>query len=338
MRSGTSCARPLMRLADPPAARLRALLRRFAGRRVLVTGDIILDEYLFGNVKRISPEAPIPVFEFAEESVTPGAAAYVAGHVRHLGGEAILCGVVGDDVNGRRLQDLLEKQGIATDGLIMDPDRPTTVKTRVIARHQQMLRIDRERLNPVSPDICRRMLSCIQDTIRTVDAVIFSDYDKGAFTVPLIEETIRAARLAGIPVAVNPKPRLALKFKGATIVSMNQEEAAACLKRPLPDDAAFARGGTEIRRRLSARAVLITRHEHGMALFTGDGACSIPTRAKEVFDGTGAGDTVIAVAGMGLASGGRLAECVHLANVAAGVEVGKLGCALVSREEIARNI
>ncbi len=327
-----------MRPSSLSISRLRALLKKFAGRKVLVAGDIILDEYLTGDVKRVSPEAPIPVVELKEESVTPGAAAYVASLIRHLGGEARLCGVIGDDANGARLCAVLRGRGIETEGLFADPSRPTTLKTRVIARHQQMIRIDRERVHPIPASLSRRLLSFIQATIPAVDAVIFSDYDKGTFTPPLIRGAIRAARQAKRAVAVNPKPNLALKFRGANVVSMNQEEACACLKRALPDETAFVRGGAELRRKLGARAALITRHERGMALFTGAGASFISVRAKEVFDVTGAGDTVIAVMGLGLAAGGRLADCVHLANIAAGIEVGKLGCALVSQEEIRRGL
>lgn len=324
--------------ARVPAKRLRALLKKLPGASVLVVGDIILDEYLIGDAKRLSPEAPIPVVELKQETVTPGAAAYVASLIQHLGGHVYLCGVIGDDANGMRLRALLRSSGIDTTGLVTDATRPTTIKTRVIARHQQMLRIDRECLHPIPLRLSQRLLAFIQATIPAVDAVVFSDYDKGTFTPGLIRGAILAARRAGRAVAVNPKPHLALNFRGATVVSMNQEEASACLKRALPDEQALVRGAMELRRRLQAQGTLITRHQHGMVLATSAGASFIPVRAKEVFDGTGAGDTVIALAGLGLAAGGRLADCVHLANIAAGVEVGKLGCALVSQKEISRGM
>jgi D-beta-D-heptose 7-phosphate kinase/D-beta-D-heptose 1-phosphate adenosyltransferase len=322
----------------PSPGRLKSLLRRFAGRRIIVVGDVILDEYLFGDVRRISPEAPIPVVELREEKILPGAAAYVAAHVRHLGGEPVLCGVIGEDAAGERIRSLLADRAIPDSGLVGDPERPTIVKTRVIARNQQMLRIDRERLAPVSPAITRRLLDFVTGALKNADGLIFSDYDKGTLTPPLIAKVIRAARRAGVPVVVNPKPNLALVFHGAAVVSMNMEEATACLKRPLPDERALIKGGSELRRRLAARAVLVTRHSRGMGLFTRDGVEFIPSRAREVFDGTGAGDTVIAVTGMGLAAGGKMADCVHLANAAAGIEVGKLGCALVSPAEIRREL
>lgn len=322
----------------PSGARLRSLLRRLAGRRVLVIGDIILDEYLTGDVRRISPEAPIPVFELRNESVTPGAAAYVASLVNHLGGRVQLCGVVGEDENGARLRGLLRARGIGTEGLVADPSRPTTIKTRVISQNQQMIRIDRERLQGIPPDLSRRLAAFVEAETPGADAIVVSDYDKGAFSPPLIRSIIRAARRARRVVAVNPKPPLALRFRDATFVSMNHFEASACLGRPLPDEKALARGGLQLRKKLRAKAVLVTRREQGMALFSGAGASFIPTRAKEVFDGTGAGDTVISVVGLALAAGGRLADCVHLANIAAGIEVGKLGCALVSPEEIRRSI
>jgi D-beta-D-heptose 7-phosphate kinase/D-beta-D-heptose 1-phosphate adenosyltransferase len=327
-----------MKPSAPDHGRLKKLLAGFAGRRLLVVGDIILDEYLMGDVNRISPEAPIPVVHLREDSLTLGAAGYVASHVRNLGGEAVLCGVVGDDSNGERLREILDGRGISGSGVFTDPGRPTSIKTRVIARHQQMLRIDRESPHPVEASLSRRMLAFVEDAVRRADGVLLIDYDKGAFTPELIRGAIRAARRAGVPVAVNPKPHLALRFRGSTVVSMNHSEAVATLKRPLPEGPALERGGQELRRRLSSDAVLVTRGEHGMAVFAGGTPLSIPTRAREVFDVTGAGDTVIAVTAMGLAAGGKMADCVHLANIAAGIEVAKLGCALVSREEIARAI
>lgn len=318
------------------AARLKRLLGRFAGRRMLVVGDVILDEYLHGDVSRISPEAPIPVVQLREETVLLGAAGYTASHVQHLGGRAILCGVIGQDAAGGKLRALLAERGIGDDGLVVDPARPTIIKTRVIAKHQQMLRIDRERTDPVSAADAAAMLASIERVLPQVDGVICSDYDKGAFTPALIRGLIRAARRARVPVAVNPKPRLALGFRGASLVSLNVGEAAATLGRPLPDLPAVLRAGADLRRRLAARGVLVTRHEHGLVLFSEGRPLAIPAQAREVFDGTGAGDTVIAVAAMGLAAGAGLADAVRLANVAAGIEVGKLGCALVSREEIRR--
>ncbi len=319
-------------------ARLRSLLARFPGRRLLVVGDVILDEYLTGDVARISPEAPIPIVSLRDETVMLGAAGYTASHVRHLGGEAILCGVIGRDAAGERVRGLLRAAGIDGTGLVVDAGRPTTIKTRIIARRQQMLRIDRERTAAVSAADTAAMLDRIRRVLPGVDGVICSDYDKGAFTPALIRGLIAAARRAGVPVAVNPKPRLALAFRGATVVSLNVGEAEAALRRPLPDLPALLRGGSELRRRLGARGVLVTRHEHGLVVFEGPRSVVIPAHAREVFDVTGAGDTVIAVTAMGLAAGGRLEDAVRLANLAAAVEVGKLGCALVSREEILKEL
>ncbi len=318
--------------------RLKALLGRFAGRRILVVGDIMLDEYLTGDVSRISPEAPIPIVQLTGERVMLGAAGYTASHVQHLGGRAFLCGVAGRDEAGARLRTLLRERGIGDEGLVTDVARPTTIKTRVIAKRQQMLRIDREHTSPVSPADTVAMLAYIGRTLRAVDAVICSDYDKGAFTPALIRGLIRLARRHGVPVAVNPKPRLALAFRGATVLSLNIGEAAATLGRPLTDEASFLGAGRDLRRRLGARGVLVTRHEKGLAIFGPGRPRIIAARAREVFDGTGAGDTIIAVTAMGLAAGGGLEDSVLLANVAAGIEVGKLGCALVSREEIGKGI
>ncbi|MEK7476967.1 MAG: PfkB family carbohydrate kinase [Candidatus Coatesbacteria bacterium] len=318
--------------------RLASLLSRFAGKRILVVGDVILDEYLLGDVSRISPEAPIPVVQLREESVTLGAAGYTASHVQHLGGRALLCGVVGDDDAGARLRSLVRERGIDAAGIVTDRSRPTTIKTRIIAQHQQMLRIDRENTSPVSAADTGAMLSSIERAMPSVDGVICSDYDKGAFTPALIRGILRAARRARVPVAVNPKPRLTLAFRGATVLSLNLSEASAVLHNALPDLAALVRGGAELRKRLRSAGVIVTRHSDGLVCFGPGRPLVIPARAREVFDVTGAGDTVIAVTAMGLASGGRLADSIQLANVAAGIEVGKLGCALVSREEIGREL
>ncbi len=320
------------------AARLRSLLGRFRGRKIVVVGDVILDEYLIGDVSRISPEAPIPVLNLRQDLITPGAAAYVAGHVTHLGGEARLCGIVGDDVNGGRLKNLLARNGVPAVRLVSDPSRPTIVKTRVIARHQQMIRIDREEARSLSQSVTATLARHIDAAMKGADGVILSDYDKGTFTPGLIARIIRAARRARIPVAVNPKPRLALEFRRASVISLNQEEASACVKRPLQDDADLRRAGNELKRRLGCRTVLITRHQHGMAVFSPSGFDVVASRARDVFDVTGAGDTVIAITGMGLAAGGSVLDSVRLANIAAGIEVGKLGCALVSRDEIAAGL
>jgi rfaE bifunctional protein kinase chain/domain len=320
------------------AARLSRLLDRFAGRRVLVVGDVILDEYLHGDAARISPEAPIPVVRLTSETHLLGGAGYVASHVRHLGGEAVLCGVAGRDPAGDAVRALLRERGIDAAGLVTDPGRPTSIKTRVVAKRQQMLRIDRERTDPIAPETAAALLRHAEQALPAVDVVICSDYDKGAFTPSLIRRLLSVARWRRVPVAVNPKPRLATRFRGATLVSMNQAEAAAVLGRPLPDEAAVRAAGPALRRRLGAAAVLVTRGEHGMALFTSGAPRFVPARAREVFDVTGAGDTVIAVAAMGLAARGRLADAVQLASAAAAVEVGKLGCALVSRAEILKEL
>ena len=316
--------------------RLRPLLSRLGGKRVLVVGDIILDEYLFGKVRRISPEAPIPIFELTGEAITPGAAAYVASLIRHMDGEVRLAGLTGDDANGERIRVLLAERGISSDGLLADPSRPTIVKTRVIAQHQQMMRLDREQVRPASPELTSRLLDHVRRTAPEVDAIVCSDYDKGVFTPTLIRGVMEAGRRARIPVTVNPKPRLALRFRGATLVSMNQSEASACIGRPIPDEAAMERGGRELLRRLAGRAALVTRGESGMALFEPGRTRTVPTRAREVFAVTGAGDTVIATTTLALAAGASPGDAVLLANVAAGLEVAKLGCALVSRGEIRR--
>jgi rfaE bifunctional protein kinase chain/domain len=301
---------------DPSAARL------------LVVGDVMLDRYWFGEVVRISPEAPVPVVKVARSEERPGGAANVARNVAALGARVSLLSVVGDDEAGRCLQQLLAASGLDV-SLHLDAAISTTVKLRVIGRQQQLLRIDFE--TTPSHEVLRAKLVEFASRLPECDVVILSDYGKGGLTH--IGEMIRLARAAGKKVLVDPKGDDFSKYAGATVVTPNRAELREVIGR-WQDDQELARKVEALRRELGLDALLVTRSEEGMSLFHADGALHEGAVAREVFDVSGAGDTVIATLAVMLACGASWPDAVHLANVAAGVVVGKLGTAVVSRAEL----
>ncbi|MEF8698133.1 MAG: D-glycero-beta-D-manno-heptose-7-phosphate kinase [Candidatus Accumulibacter sp. UW20] len=306
-----------MRLADLSAARL------------LIVGDVMLDRYWFGDVARISPEAPVPVVKVARSEERPGGAANVARNVAALGASVVLLSVVGEDEAGQSLQRLLTASGIAV-SLHVDPAISTTVKLRVIGRQQQLLRIDFE--TTPSHEVLRAKLVEFESRLPACDAVILSDYGKGGLAH--IGEMIRLARFAGKQVLVDPKGDDFSKYAGATVVTPNRAELREVVGR-WHDDDELARKAQALRAHLGLAALLVTRSEEGMSLFHADGALHEQAVAREVFDVSGAGDTVIATLAVMLACGASWAEAVHAANAAAGVVVGKLGTAVVGRDELA---
>ena len=306
-----------MHLADLSAARL------------LIVGDVMLDRYWFGEVARISPEAPVPVVKVGRSEERPGGAANVARNVAALGARVALLSVVGEDEAGRSLQHLLTASGIDV-SLHLDPAISTTVKLRVIGRQQQLLRIDFE--TAPSHEVLRAKLFEFESRLLDCDAVILSDYGKGGLTH--IGEMIRLARAAGKKVLVDPKGDDFSKYAGATIVTPNRAELREVVGR-WKDDEDLARKAEVLRRGLALEALLVTRSEEGMSLFHAAGALHEKALAREVFDVSGAGDTVIATLAVMLACGASWQDAVHVANIAAGVVVGKLGTAVVSREELA---
>jgi rfaE bifunctional protein kinase chain/domain len=306
-----------MHLADLSAARL------------LIVGDVMLDRYWFGEVARISPEAPVPVVKVGRSEERPGGAANVARNVAALGARVALLSVVGEDEAGRSLQRLLTASGIDV-SLHLDPAISTTVKLRVIGRQQQLLRIDFE--TAPSHEVLRAKLFEFESRLLDCDAVILSDYGKGGLTH--IGEMIRLARAAGKKVLVDPKGDDFSKYAGATIVTPNRAELREVVGR-WKDDEELARKAEVLRRGLALEALLVTRSEEGMSLFHAAGALHEKAVAREVFDVSGAGDTVIATLAVMLACGASWQDAVHVANIAAGVVVGKLGTAVVSREELA---
>lgn len=295
---------------------------------VLVVGDVMLDRYWFGDVSRISPEAPVPVVHVQRTEERPGGAANVARNIASLGGKATLLSVVGDDEAGRSLAALLEKERVIT-LFHKDAQLPTTVKLRVIGRQQQLLRIDFE--TPPSREVLEDKLGDFESLVDGVDAVILSDYGKGGLTH--VSKMINVARRHGKRILVDPKGDDYSKYRGATLLTPNRSEFREIAGR-WKDEAELTTKAEALRARLDLEALLVTRSEEGMSLFTAGGAQHEPTRAREVFDVSGAGDTVIATIGLMLAAGASMADAMHLANLAAGVVVGKLGTATVSREEL----
>ena len=318
--------------------RLKALLKRFPRTRILVIGDLILDEYVWGAVERISPEAPIPVVWVERESVMPGGAANVASNVKALGGEADLLGVVGEDAGGRLLQAELERRGIPVEGVLSDPHRPTTGKTRVIAHHQQVVRIDRERLDEVGGPVLHRLLEIAAEKIPQVDGIIVEDYGKGLIHPGLLKPVIAMAKRYGKVITVDPKEDHIALYRGVTALTPNKKEASLAAGFPIRDEESLYRAGEKILQRLKPEVLLVTLGEEGMCLFSRNGVkpVKIPTAAREVFDVSGAGDTVIAALTLARAAGASFLEAATVANAAAGVVVGKVGTAVCSPEDLLR--
>jgi D-beta-D-heptose 7-phosphate kinase/D-beta-D-heptose 1-phosphate adenosyltransferase len=297
----------------------------------------MLDEYMWGTVSRISPEAPVPVVAVRSETVRVGGAGNVATNVAALGGRVSLIGLVGNDAAAERLSHELEVAGVKSDGLIMDASRPTTVKSRVVAGSQHVVRFDRESDAPVTRGIRRRVVAAVQERLPKADVLLISDYAKGVVGPALVREVLALAARHRTPVAVDPKVQHLTLFTGVTLVAPNHHEAAAAARVSVRSEADLLRVGQRLLRRLKARAVLITRGEQGMSLFeAGKAVVHIPTVAREVYDVTGAGDTVMGALSLALAAEADMHTAAVLANYAAGVVVGKRGTATVSRAELQR--
>jgi len=316
---------------------LRKYLERFPRARVLVLGDCMVDEYVWGTVSRISPEAPVPVVAVRSESVKLGGAANVAANIAALDGQARIVGVVGGDAPAERLAEELEQAGVKADGLVVDASRPTTIKSRVVAGSQHIVRFDRESDAPLAAPVRAQVLARVREFLPEADVLLVSDYAKGVVSRALLHQVLPLAARRGVPVAVDPKVQHLPLFRGVAVVAPNHHEAAAGARILVRTEADLLRVGQTLLRRLKAGAVLITRGEQGMSLFqTGKPAVHIPTFAREVYDVTGAGDTVMSALALALAARAPMPDAATLANHAAGIVVGKRGTATVSREELAR--
>ena len=321
--------------------RAAELVGRGRGRTVVVYGDVMLDEFVWGDVTRISPEAPVPVVDIRRESIRLGGAANVLANLVALGGRGRLVGVAGADDAGRRLLDKIDEtcDERADSRLVTDDSRPTTIKTRIIAHNQLVVRADRESRAPVAGEVEARVIAALGDALEGADAFVVSDYDKGAVTPRVLEEILPRAVAAKIPVLVDPKLRNFDSYRPATLVTPNHHEALRLTNSEDDTDAGVERAGRALRTRLACDAVLITRGERGMMLLEADGPpVSVATTAREVYDVTGAGDTVIATLALMLAAGASLTEAAALANHAAGIVVGKLGTATATADELVNSL
>ena len=315
-------------------------VERFKKTRILVIGDFILDQFVWGTVDRISPEAPVPVVNVQRESYMPGGALNVANNIHSLGGMVYPCGVVGRDLAGRMLVKTIRSEGIDIGGIIYDPARPTSLKTRVIAHSQQVVRFDREQTAHVSEEVLKRIVHFVRRRIAAVDAVIIEDYGKGMIQPKLLRQVVRLAKGLNKPVLVDPKERNFPYYVGVTAITPNRKEAyTGAGVNHSEKDYTLEEIGRRLLKRLRAKAVLMTLGEDGMALFERKGSVAkIPTTAREVYDVSGAGDTVIAVFGLALAAGAAMKEAAVLSNLAAGIVVGKLGTATVLPAELRKGI
>jgi D-beta-D-heptose 7-phosphate kinase/D-beta-D-heptose 1-phosphate adenosyltransferase len=310
--------------------KLLKAIKRFRQARVLVLGDVTLDQFIWGSVRRISPEAPVPVVDVASETSMLGGAANVLHNLIALGGQASICGLVGDDEAGRQVADLLDQLEVNADGIVVCADRPTTVKTRVVAHSQQVVRVDRESKGPVSRMDQERLRRYALDKLPQVDAVIISDYAKGVISRGLLHPLLAACRAEHKVVAVDPKVSNMGLYVGATVITPNHLEAASAARIPVEGHDYAQKAARVLLKKIQAQSVLVTQGELGMTMFTQEEEVHIPTMAKRVYDVTGAGDTVISTLTLGLVSGLSLVEAAVVANFAAGVVVGEVGTSAVT--------
>jgi D-glycero-beta-D-manno-heptose-7-phosphate kinase len=319
--------------------KLKKISARFTGKKILIIGDLILDEFLWGEVSRISPEAPVPVVWVRSESFMPGGAANVANNIRALGGEAYLTGVIGSDGRGRILKELLMTKGLGVEGIVMDTERPTILKTRVIAHHQQVVRIDKEKTESLNPESINGIVSYVKKIIKDIDAVIIEDYGKGVITPRLLRDVLKLAKKHKKIVTVDPKEEHFHYYKGVTSITPNHHEASRAIGIKVKDDRSLLKIGRILLKKLRSESVLVTLGENGMMLFDKNNRIThIPTEAQDVFDVSGAGDTVIGAFTLALASKASMIDAARISNIAAGIVVGKVGIATVTQKELLKRI
>lgn len=318
--------------------RFESFVGRFSKNRIMVVGDIILDEYLEGTVDRISPEAPIPVVNLInnrDRDIRLGGAANVFHNLVSLGGEISLCGVIGDDEEGRLARERIRAMGADDSGLVLDRDRPTIVKTRIIAHHQQVIRLDREENCPVSENSRKALTDCITAKLDDLDAIIFSDYEKGVITRELLETVLPLAAEKGVVVAVDPKFTNFRYFKGVTIVVPNRKEASGFVRHEITGDDSALAAAKNIRDSLDSECVLVKLGERGMMLLDKDDrSIFIETAAEQVYDVTGAGDTVISTLVSAKTAGATWEEAARIANFAAGIVIHYIGTTVIRIDQL----
>lgn len=321
--------------------RYQQIVKGFAGRRLVVLGDLMMDEYLWGRATRISPESPVMVVEVERESSVPGGAANVVNNLLALGAQVAVVGAVGADAVGAALRADLEQRGADVRGIVADPSRPTTRKTRIVAHSQQVLRVDREQRHPLAAEIAQRLLQHLERYAQAAEAVVISDYDKGLLTPEVARAAVQAAHRAGIFLTANPKPPNARSLAGARLISFNQSEAEATASvagmqhATSGEEVALERAGTALLRELGVETLVVTRGAKGLSLWqAGGGVRHVPAHPVEVYDVAGAGDTVISALTLSLTAGASVEEAAVIANHAAACVVRKVGVATVTPDEL----
>ena len=318
---------------------LKQYIDRFSQTRVFVIGDIIMDEYVWGEVDRISPEAPVPVVEVTRETKMLGGAANVVNNMAALGAKPILCGVIGNDKTGREIIEKIAETGLVTDGIVIEKERPTSIKTRVVAQGQQIVRFDRESRSDITAESIKKILDFVETRLDDTDAIVVSDYGKGVISEILMKGLRELIRDSSITIAVDPKTGNFKCYQGVDVITPNHHEAGIFCRFDIINGETLIRAGRKILHALNCGSVLITQGKNGMALFERNGEIiHIPTEAKNVFDVTGAGDTVIGAFSLGLASGLDLKSAAVLSNIAAGIVVGDVGTSVVRAEDLKRVI
>ena len=313
----------------------RRLVDAFKDKSIMVVGDLMVDEYVWGEVSRVSQEAPVPIVLIKERSFRLGGACNVANNIAALGATAVPLGLVGDDYRASLLRGMLSDRGIPVEGLIHDPNRATTTKTRVIARGQQIVRYDEESTEEVQGDLKAKILRFAEKNIADVDAIIIEDYGKGVICPELTSEILKIARDNGKIIAVDPKDEHFLLYNNVTVMTPNIHEVATFWGKTIKTSDELTTAGRKLLRDTQSEAILVTRGEHGMLLLSQEGELvSIDTVAREVFDVTGAGDTVIAALTVALCAGASMERAARLANYAAGVVVTEIGAATVSADDL----
>lgn len=306
--------------------RIDELLSNVRTKRIAVIGDVMIDRYIWGNVNRISPEAPVPIVEVESESSRLGGAANVANNIVSLGASALLLGIVGDDFSGKEFRSILEEQNASSEGITTDPSRPTTVKTRVIAHHQHVVRIDREEKNDIGPEVQQKILSVLEKNIDSLDGIIIEDYNKGVVVKELIHAIIELANRKKKIITVDPKFNNFFEYKNVTVFKPNKKETEEVFGKKIKNQTDVLAAGKTLIEKLNADNVLLTRSEKGMSLFEKNGNVThIPTNARNVADVSGAGDTVIATLTAMLSAGATISEAALLANYAGGIVCGEVG-------------
>lgn len=320
-------------------SKLKYIISKFKNSKILVIGDLMLDRFIVGEVNRICPEAPVPVVLVDSEYVSPGGAANIANNIKALGAKVLVSGIIGDDKNGVMLLDELRKKKIIYKGVFVDKLRPTTLKTRVMAQHQHIVRFDKEEIFDINKTIALKILAYVNKAISDIDSIVIGDYGKGVITKYFLKEMIRIAKRPKKIICVEPNENHFRYYGGITVIISNRRKAAVASKIKIVDNNSLERAGRILLKRTGCKAVLITLGKDGMCLFERSGKISyIPTVSQEVFDVSGAGDTVVSAFTQAILCGANMKEAAYISSYAANIVVGKLGISTVTKKELLKKI